>query len=128
VKTKSNALSILDQGMRVEGKLSSNGKIIVRGQLSGVLEAESVIIAKEGVVTADAEVASMVINGRFEGKLKSSETVTILARGVCSGEVQCRDLIVEGGGVLNAKVMIVNNGGQTSDGTFEHPSADHKAS
>jgi cytoskeletal protein CcmA (bactofilin family) len=103
--------------MRLEGEIASGGKLIVRGQVNGRLTAESVIIAKEGIVKADAEVASMVINGRFEGKLKSSGALTILARGVCAGEVQCRDLIVEGGGVLNAKVTIVKAGGQVGQDT-----------
>ncbi len=97
-------LSIIDKELKIDGSIISKGKLIIKGSLKGALEGETVIIAEEGTVASDATVVSMTIGGHFEGQVVASKELIILSTGSCSGKVECNDLSVENGGVLNAEV------------------------
>jgi len=98
-------LSIIDRELKIEGSIKSTGKLIIKGQISGTIEGDVVIIAKDGCVESTAtRVSSITIGGDFEGDLSASRELIVLSTGVCSGKVTCKDLIVENGGILNAEV------------------------
>ena len=101
---KSKNFSIVDLGLTVDGTVSCQGRLVVKGIVKGALEGETIIIAKEGAVYSDTKVASMTISGIFEGSVRASEELIILSTGRCSGKVVCKNLVVEAGGVLNAEV------------------------
>ncbi len=101
---KTKNFSIIDKGLTVDGTVSCKGKLVIKGTVKGVLEGETVIIAKEGAVYSDTKVGSITIGGKFEGNLRVSGELVILSTGSCSGKVVCKDLVVEAGGVLNAEV------------------------
>lgn len=97
-------LSIIDKDLKIDGSIVSRGKLIIKGSIKGAMEGEIVIIAQEGKVHSDAKVSSMTIGGQFKGDIHASKELIILSTGSCSGKVQCKDLIVENGGILNAEV------------------------
>jgi len=98
-------LSIIDRDLRIDGSLTSKGKLIIKGSLKGTIDGEIVVIAKEGKVDADAKVSSMTIGGSFRGEISATKELIILSTGRCEGKVECKDLIVENGGILNAEVV-----------------------
>ena len=101
----SKNLSIIDKELRIEGSISSSGKLIIKGQVTGTIEGDVVIIAEDGQVdSSSTKVSSMTIGGNFKGELIASKELIILSTGTCAGKVECKDLIVENGGVLNAEV------------------------
>ena len=89
--------------------ISSKGKLIIKGTVKGTLVGETVIISKEGAVFADTKADCVTIGGTFEGKIRVSRDLTILATGNCSGKVIYKDLVVEPKGILNAQA-ICNSG------------------
>lgn len=97
--------SILDSGLSVEGSLSCTGKMLIKGTVKGTLDGQFITIGEEGAVYADTKADHITVGGRFEGALEVSDTLVVLATGSCEGEVKCKDLVVEQGGILNAKVM-----------------------
>jgi len=98
-------LSIIDRELKIEGSIKSTGKLIVKGQITGTIEGDVVIIAKDGRVNSSAtKVSSITIGGDFQGDLSASRELIVLSTGICSGKVACKDLIVENGGILNAEV------------------------
>lgn len=104
-KTIKQNLSIIDRELKIDGSISSTGKLIIKGQVTGTIEGDMVIIAEEGIVNSSStRVASITIGGRFQGEICASKELIILATGICAGKVECKDLIVENGGVLNAEV------------------------
>ncbi len=98
-------LSIIDRELKIEGSISSNGTLIIKGQVTGTIEGDVVIIAEDGRVNSSAtKVSSITIGGNFQGDLTVSKELIVLSTGICSGKVTCKDLIVENGGILNADV------------------------
>lgn len=97
--------------MKIEGSISSTGKLIIKGQVTGAIEGDVVIIAEDGQVNSSStKVSSLTIGGNFQGEVDASKELIILSTGTCAGRVQCQDLIVENGGVLNADVACKSAG------------------
>ncbi|NOX34366.1 MAG: polymer-forming cytoskeletal protein [Deltaproteobacteria bacterium] len=104
-KKNSKNLSIIDKELKIEGSISSTGKLIIKGQVTGTIEGDVVIIAEDGRVNSSAtKVSSITIGGKFKGEVTATKELIILATGTCAGKVECKDLIVENGGILNAEV------------------------
>lgn len=104
-KKNTENLSIIDKELKIDGSISSKGKLIIKGQVTGTIDGDVVIIAKEGFVNSSAtKVSSLTIGGNFQGQVIASKELIILATGTCAGKVECQDLIVEIGGILNAEV------------------------
>ena len=91
----------------VEGKISRKGTLVIKGTVTGTLVGDTVVIAEEGALIAQTKVSSITIGGRFEGDITASNELILLSTGNCSGTVACKDLTVESGGRLNAKVSYV---------------------
>ena len=104
MKSKSKDFSIIDKELTVDGKVSTKGKLVVKGVVKGTLTGDVVVISEEGAVYADTKVASMTIGGTFEGEVEASNELIILPTGKCTGKVVCKDFVVEPGGILNAQV------------------------
>ena len=104
MKSKSKDFSIIDKELTVDGKVTTKGKLVIKGVVKGTLTGDVVVIAEEGAVYADTKVSSMTIGGIFEGEVEASNELIILPTGKCSGRVVCRDFVVEPGGMLNAQV------------------------
>ncbi|MFH2058444.1 MAG: polymer-forming cytoskeletal protein [Pseudomonadota bacterium] len=101
----SKNLSIIDKELKIEGSISSTGQLIIKGQVNGTIDGDVVIIAEDGQVTSSStKVSSLTIGGHFQGEVIATKELIILATGTCAGKVECKDLIVENGGVLNAEV------------------------
>jgi cytoskeletal protein CcmA (bactofilin family) len=104
VKNDPKKFSIIDEGFTVEGTVTGKGRLVIKGMVKGAVSGDSVVIAEEGVVHADAKANELTIGGSFEGQVEAGKALIILSTGKCSGQVTCRDLVVEAGGVLNAEV------------------------
>lgn len=101
----SKNLSIIDKELKIEGSISSSGKLIIKGQITGTIDGDVIIIAEDGQVNSSStKVSSITIGGNFKGQLIASKELIILSTGTCAGKVECKDLIVENGGVLNAEI------------------------
>lgn len=104
MKSDAKKFSIIDEGFTVDGTVTGKGRLVIKGVVKGAVTGDNVVIAEEGVVRADAKANELTIGGSFEGQVETQNALIILATGKCSGQVTCRDLVVEAGGVLNAEV------------------------
>jgi cytoskeletal protein CcmA (bactofilin family) len=118
VKNESENFSIIDKGLTVNGEISTNGRLIVKGTVKGKLIGETVIIAEEGSVLAETKVGSMTVGGKFEGEVRALNELIVLSTGNCSGKVACKNLVVEAGGILNAEVTSLKIQGSKSGEEF----------
>jgi cytoskeletal protein CcmA (bactofilin family) len=96
--------SIIDKGFTIDGTVTGNGRLVIKGTVKGAVSGENVVIAEEGTVNAEARCAEMTIGGKFHGQVEVAQTLIILSTGSCSGQVTCDQLVVEAGGRLNASV------------------------
>jgi len=104
MSTTNQILSILDNGVVINGDIESDGEIIVRGKVKGTVKAETLVIADTGIVEADCTADGVIIGGTYNGNLTVNGIMKILSTGKCSGKVLCKDMVVENGSTLNASV------------------------
>ena len=104
MKDDQKKFSIIDEGFTVDGTVTGKGRLVIKGTVKGAVSGDNVVIAEEGAVYAEAKANVMTIGGTFDGQVEVGKELTILATGKCSGQVKCKDLVVEAGGMLNATV------------------------
>jgi len=114
VKNELKDFSIINKELTIDGTVSTNGRLIIKGVVKGTLVGKDVVIAEQGSVYADAQVESVTIAGIFEGKIRASKELIILSTGSCKGEIVCKDFSVEAGGILNARVTCTTAGESVS--------------
>ncbi len=108
---KKTSLSIIDDGIAVEGNIEFIGELLIRGRLSGTVTGATVTIAEEGRVRADMKIERMTVGGLFDGEVRAAEELIILPGGECRGKVICNSLVVQAGGILNADVSHLGSPG-----------------
>jgi cytoskeletal protein CcmA (bactofilin family) len=108
---KKNSLSIIDDGIAVDGSIEFTGELLVRGRLTGRVVGDTVTIAEEGTVRADMQVQRMTVGGFFEGEANVADELVILPNGHCKGKIICQNLVVQEGGILNADVSHLRSPG-----------------
>jgi cytoskeletal protein CcmA (bactofilin family) len=101
---RSKSLSIIDSGLKVEGMVNADGKLVIAGVVEGTLVGNNVVTAQGSHVVARAEVEDMVIAGDFEGDITVRNTLRILRTGNFAGNIVCKTLSLEAGGKLNGHV------------------------
>jgi cytoskeletal protein CcmA (bactofilin family) len=124
VKNESKDFSIIDKELAIDGTVSTNGRLIIKGVVKGTLVGKDVVIAEQGALYADAQVESVTIAGIFEGQIRASKELSILSTGSCKGEIVCKNFSVEAGGILNAHVTCITAGESVS--TKDLPASDKK--
>ena len=108
MKNISEDFSIIDKELTIDGTVSTNGRLIVKGILKGTVIGKNVVIAEEGSVYANAKVGSITIGGTFEGEIEKLKELILLSTGKCTGKVVCKDLVIETGGILNTQVTCLS--------------------
>jgi len=101
---KTTGLSIIDKGLKVEGTLRAEGKLIIGGAVEGTLIGDEVIVVPGSRVVAQARVRELVICGEFEGEVRVYESLRIMPTGRFVGHIVCKSLSLQAGGTLNGSV------------------------
>ena len=121
---KKTSLSIIDDGITVEGSIEFTGELLIRGRLSGKVTGETVTIAEEGAVKADMKIKRMTVGGLFDGEVQAADELIILPSGQCRGKVICKNLVVQEGGMLNADVSHLGSPGGYREKKISAPAKD----
>ena len=112
-----NALNSLVKGTTVEGTITSESDIRVDGIIKGVLSCNAkVIIGPTGFIEGEVRCQNAVIEGKFFGKLRVNELLSIKETAEVVGDVTTDKLLVQPGAVFSVtckmKDSTANNNGQ----------------
>ncbi|MHB1376209.1 MAG: bactofilin family protein [Candidatus Humimicrobiaceae bacterium] len=102
-------LTIIGEGVVIEGSLYSPGTTRIDGKVTGEVIAEKeIIIGKEGKVEAKVKTKDAMIAGSFTGNMIASGEVEISATGKFTGNLIQKDamLTIEKGGLFKGESVI----------------------
>ena len=105
----SMALSVIGEGVTIEGKIMFPGSSRIDGIINGkILCAKDLVIGKEGKVSADVQTGSAVIAGAFKGKMEVPGSVEITSTGKFVGKLIQKEAIltIVKGGVFKGESFI----------------------
>lgn len=115
-----NALNILVKGTEVEGIVSSESDIRVDGTIKGSLTCKArVIIGTTGFVDGEVVCESAVIEGKFYGKIKVADTLSVKETAEVVGDVKTDKLLVQPGAIFNVTCNMKAANGQNQNNKSE---------
>jgi|SRR5690554_1612765 len=118
----SAAQNRINEGTKLKGDISSTGFFRIDGTVEGNVKTPSkVVLGKLGVIIGTLFCESADIEGRFEGNLQVSGTLTLRSTAVVDGDVIVGKLAVEPGATLNASCIMQDGKPKTS--ASQDPSA-----
>jgi cytoskeletal protein CcmA (bactofilin family) len=97
-------LSVLAEGVELNGELSFTQGIRVDGIIRGRIRSDSnLIIGPKGKVEAELEIRRVAVDGEFHGAIRATDRVEIHREGKVFGDIYTPCLIIEAGAVFEGK-------------------------
>lgn len=94
----------LDAGTTFDGMMKFRGSFRIDGEFKGKIDADAVlIIGPKGKVEAELNVSHVIINGSFNGNIRSSEKVEVNRAGRVVGVIVTPKLVIEEGAIIDAQ-------------------------
>jgi cytoskeletal protein CcmA (bactofilin family) len=94
---RSDDVSVVGRGARIEGTLSSTGSLRIHGHLTGEIAVEGeVSVAAGSEVKADINARSISLAGRIKGNLTAPGEVVLPSQSRVEGDVRARSVTVHG--------------------------------
>lgn len=110
VESSSNALNSLVKGTTVEGTITSENDIRVDGIIKGVLICKAkVIIGPTGYIDGEVKCQNAMIEGRFTGKLRVTDQLSVKETAEVVGDITTDKLIVQSGAIFNVTCNMKSN-------------------
>lgn len=93
----------INEGTHLKGHINSTGFFRIDGSIDGKISNPSkVVLGKTGVITGELECENADVEGRIEGVINISGTLSLKSTAHIEGEVTVGKLAVEPGAVFNA--------------------------
>ncbi len=101
---KSEETTIISVGVKIEGKIKSNGNIRVEGEIQGDLTSQgNVVIGANGEVNGQINADVISIGGSVTGTVKAKNKLTIEEKGNLNGDIFTKSLVVKEGAKFDGK-------------------------
>ncbi len=122
-------LSVVATGMRIDGRLDTNGVVKVEGMVSGSIRAErQVLVAKGGIVEGDILTREAVIGGEVRGAIYADERVEVQAGSQVNGDITTKRILLQEGGEVNGHLRMEDPKALAREpGAAELPTGDQAA-
>jgi cytoskeletal protein CcmA (bactofilin family) len=97
----------INEGTKLKGDISSTGFFRIDGTVEGNVKTPSkVVLGKTGIIIGTLTCENADIEGKFEGTLQVSGTLSLRATAVIEGDVTVGKLAVEPGATMNASCVM----------------------
>jgi cytoskeletal protein CcmA (bactofilin family) len=109
---ESRGLTIIEEGVLIEGKIYSKGSTKINGTVKGEIVSEKeLIIGREGKVEANIKTDTLKVLGSFEGEMITSGEVEIASTGRFIGNLIQKGalLTIQKGGLFKGQSIVSDN-------------------
>jgi cytoskeletal protein CcmA (bactofilin family) len=91
-------ITIISQGVRLEGKISSGGSIRVDGIIQGDINSQgNVTVGEQGEVNGQINATSVTVGGGVVGSVNAREKIIMESKANLKGDIFTKILVVEAG-------------------------------
>ena len=95
--------SIISSDMKIRGKISASGGLVLLGSVTGDIKCNSLSIEDTGVLKGNVDAEIVSIAGKFDGQVLA-EVVSIKSSGNVTGEVSYENISIQEGARIEAQV------------------------
>jgi len=109
LKTKSfnsspEDITIISNGVKIEGKVSSSGSIRIDGSILGDLTAKgNVTIGEQGNINGQISAGTVTIGGKVVGTINAREKLVLESNSTLKGDIITKVLVIEAGAKFDGK-------------------------
>ncbi|MGB5848591.1 MAG: polymer-forming cytoskeletal protein [Ignavibacteriaceae bacterium] len=97
-------ITIISNGVKIEGKVTSTGSIRVDGTLKGDLNAKgNVTVGEQGNINGEITANIVTIGGRAVGTVNAKEKLVLETKCVLNGDIITKVLVIEAGAKFDGK-------------------------
>lgn len=94
--------TIIGRAIKIEGDLSSNGNIVIEGEVKGSVKTGKFLkIGDVAKVTANVEAEAALISGTVDGNISVKGKLDLTATAKVAGDIQASKLSIADGAVFN---------------------------
>ncbi|MGK9477456.1 bactofilin family protein [Melioribacter sp. OK-6-Me] len=95
-------VSIISNGVKIEGNINSEGNVRIDGIVRGNLSVNgNLTMGEQAQVIGEIKARNVITNGKVEGKIIAAEKLRLESKAVVKGDIISRILIVEEGAVFD---------------------------
>ena len=114
--TKSEDTTIISNGVKIEGTVTTNGNIRVDGEIKGdIISENNITVGESGSVNGKINASVISIGGTVTGSLEAKEKLTLTSRGKINGDIIVKAFVIEDGGLFNGNCRMGVAVGSTKD-------------
>ncbi len=112
----------INEGTIIKGDITSPGFFRIDGHIEGNVKTPSkVVLGKTGRILGTLSCENADVEGKIEGSIEVSGTLTLRASGVIDGDVTVGKLAVETGATMNASCVMLEEGSKASAPAAQKP-------
>lgn len=101
----SNGSTVIGPSILINGKLSGDEDLTVRGRVEGTLSLTRTLIVEEsGIVKADVAVKNAIVSGVVVGNINATESVELTREGRMVGDIRAPRVIIVDGASFRGRV------------------------
>jgi cytoskeletal protein CcmA (bactofilin family) len=101
---KSEETTIISNGVKIEGKITSSGNIRVDGEIFGdIISQSNVTVGENGKVNGQISAAAITIGGMVSGTVRAKEKLILDAKCNLNGDIFTKIFSVEAGAKFEGK-------------------------
>ncbi len=104
--------TIIAPGVRVEGDFTSQGFVLIDGEVVGSVKTESDLdVGERAKISADITAVNAHIAGIVKGNIIAGERLEVSSTARISGDINVKVLVVEQGAIINGKISMGDEAG-----------------
>jgi cytoskeletal protein CcmA (bactofilin family) len=104
-----DSVTIISEGVILEGKLNSKGNIRIDGVIKGDIQAAgNVTIGEQGEITGEIKAQVIMIGGKISGTVIANEKIVLESSSNLKGDLITKILVVEEGAVFDGNSTMSN--------------------
>ena len=108
-------VSILSDGVNIEGKISSNGNVRIDGKVIGDVNVKgNLTLGSSSEIKGQINAKNMVVSGKVEGTLKIEDKLTLESSSKIKGDIIAKVLVIEEGAKFDGKSSMTQTPAYTS--------------
>lgn len=121
MKTKINnesigqdAVTIISNGVTIEGKIKSNGNLRIDGTVNGNINANgNVTVGENGEVNGEVNASVIVLGGKIVGTITANEKIVLESTSNLKGDIITKILVVEEGAIFDGSSKMGASGNKS---------------
>jgi len=116
----SEDVSILSDGVNIEGKISSNGNVRIDGKVVGDVNVKgNLTLGSSSEVKGQINAKNMVVSGKVDGTLNIDDKLTLESSSKIKGDIIAKILVIEEGAKFDGKSSMTQSSSYSAPATSE---------